>query len=129
MTHVYEAIRGAQLVVFSSPLYFSSLPSQMKAVIDRCQLLWSEARRGAYPAKNQTGMALLTAGSEYKDMFTGSLAVLRHLMNSLGGRLSGQRILCPGLDSCEGRDNFSRLLEGPALESCAQELSVSAKSD
>ncbi|MGL4368437.1 MAG: flavodoxin family protein, partial [Spirochaetota bacterium] len=57
MRHIYESVRKARIIAFSFPLYFTSPPSQMKAVIDRCNLLWHEQRRGEYPASGQKGIA------------------------------------------------------------------------
>ena len=100
----------------------------MKTVIDRCQLLWYEAKRGDYPAKNQAGIAFLTAGSVYPDMFRGTIAVLRHLMNSLEGHLyEDLSILCPALDSAQGKEDLSRLIdEKNFLSAAAREILLHA---
>jgi len=108
---IYDALRCADIITFSFPLYFSSMPSQMKAVIDRCELLWQEKRRGAVSAPSRTGMAFITAGSSYKNMFLPSITVLSHLMNSLGGTLDREHsILVDALDSPEGRKKYDEII-------------------
>ena len=42
MDRIYPAIREADRVVVASPIFFFGLSAQMKAMIDRCQAIWSE---------------------------------------------------------------------------------------
>jgi multimeric flavodoxin WrbA len=42
MKDVYNAIRKADRIIFSTPVYFMGLPAQAKAMVDRCQALWAE---------------------------------------------------------------------------------------
>jgi multimeric flavodoxin WrbA len=42
MPKVYAAIREADRIILASPIFFSGLPAQAKAAIDRCQALWCE---------------------------------------------------------------------------------------
>lgn len=42
MTEVYRAIRESDRFIVASPVYFFSLPAQLKAIIDRCQCIWAE---------------------------------------------------------------------------------------
>lgn len=63
MQEVYKKIELSDIVVLASPVYFASVTSQLKAVIDRCQTLYS--RR--YVLKQNTevtkkGYLIFTAG-------------------------------------------------------------------
>jgi multimeric flavodoxin WrbA len=40
MAKVLEVIHNADVIILSSPVYFGSIPAQLKAMIDRCQPLW-----------------------------------------------------------------------------------------
>jgi multimeric flavodoxin WrbA len=40
MGSVYESLAGADVIIMASPIYFSSLTAQLKAMIDRCHSLW-----------------------------------------------------------------------------------------
>lgn len=42
MPKVYAAIREADRIILASPIFFSGIPAQAKAMIDRCQALWCE---------------------------------------------------------------------------------------
>ncbi|HEY5998844.1 MAG TPA: flavodoxin family protein [bacterium] len=42
MPKIYAAIREADRIILASPIFFSGIPAQAKAMIDRCQALWCE---------------------------------------------------------------------------------------
>ncbi len=42
MEEVYRAIREGERFILASPIFFSGLSAQIKALIDRCQALWCE---------------------------------------------------------------------------------------
>jgi multimeric flavodoxin WrbA len=42
MTPVFDAIRSADRIILASPIFFSSVSAQAKAMIDRCQAFWCE---------------------------------------------------------------------------------------
>jgi multimeric flavodoxin WrbA len=42
MEEVYAAIRACPRIVLASPIFFSGVSAQAKALIDRCQALWCE---------------------------------------------------------------------------------------
>jgi len=54
MPGIYSLIKEADIISVSSPLYFSSFPAPLKAVIDRCQLLWEE-KKNNIPMKKKRG--------------------------------------------------------------------------
>ena len=83
MSEIYSLIRDADIISISSPLYFSSFPAPLKSVIDRCQLLWEESKRGGIKIKAKKGFFFCTAGSDYNDIFTGVLTGIRHFYNTI----------------------------------------------
>jgi putative NADPH-quinone reductase len=40
MTPLYDRLKEADIVILASPIFFASVPSQLKAMIDRCQSEW-----------------------------------------------------------------------------------------
>ncbi|KJR41306.1 NADPH-dependent fmn reductase [Candidatus Magnetoovum chiemensis] len=42
MQQVYDAIKEGERFILVSPVFFFGLPSQIKALIDRCQAIWSD---------------------------------------------------------------------------------------
>lgn len=83
MTDIYNHIRNADIISISSPLYFSSFPSPLKAIIDRCQVLWEEGRRNQLLLKKRKGVFICAAGDEYNGMFDGVSMAIRHFYNAI----------------------------------------------
>lgn len=42
MAEIYDAIRKSSRIILASPIFFSGLTAQIKAMIDRCQSFWCE---------------------------------------------------------------------------------------
>ncbi|MBI4687528.1 MAG: flavodoxin family protein [Nitrospirae bacterium] len=42
MQAIYEAIKTSDRIILASPVFFSGLSAQAKAMIDRCQCIWCE---------------------------------------------------------------------------------------
>lgn len=101
MNELYPLIRQADVISISTPLYFSSVPSQLKALIDRCQVFWEEKNQSAdkdYTRKQ--GVLLCSAGAEYSNMFSGIILMMRHFFNTINAEFTeNEAILMPGLDS------------------------------
>ena len=69
MQDIYEKIRQANLIVVASPIYFNSVSSWLKIMIDRCQVYWSKKfvlkdRKGF---KDKDGVLLCTAGVKHTE--------------------------------------------------------------
>jgi multimeric flavodoxin WrbA len=112
MDSILSSARESDLITFSFPLYFTSLPGPLKTVIDRFQLIWYESKRGGKAYNDKRGIAFITAGSNYQDMFTPSLKILSHVMNTFKGKLlSDQCLLCPDLDSQGSSTIYKKALE------------------
>ena len=102
MTEIYNNIREADIITISSPLYFSSFPSPLKALIDRCQLIWEERRRNKITELTGQGFLICTGGGEYSSMFKGIMTMTGHFFNSLGVSFSEENtILYSNTDSAE----------------------------
>lgn len=100
MTGIYRLIKTADVISISSPLYFSSFPSPLKAIIDRCQLLWEEGRRDKPAQTNGKGLFICAAGDEYNGMFDGVSMAIRHFYNAINISYNPEdAILYPQSDS------------------------------
>jgi len=100
MTEIYSLIREADFITISSPLYFSSFPSPLKALIDRCQLIWEERRRLHSVDRFKRGFFISTGGAEYNNMFAGVVMGIKHYFNSIGVTFSAENtVLLPGVDA------------------------------
>jgi multimeric flavodoxin WrbA len=104
MTKVYEAIQRADVVVLGTPLFFSGMSSQLKAVIDRCQCLWQAARQGS-GLTTKRGY-LLAVGAMENANFKNVLSEVRSFCIAVGISYKGE-ITVSGVES-EG-DMLSRV--------------------
>ena len=66
MAGVFDAIRSAERIVLATPIFFSSVSAQVKAMIDRCQAFWCEKYllKKEIPAgpRGRKGLLLLVGG-------------------------------------------------------------------
>jgi multimeric flavodoxin WrbA len=66
MVEIYDAIRKADRIILASPIFFFSLSSQTKIMIDRCQAFWCEKyllKRPLNPGPHgRKGLLLLVGG-------------------------------------------------------------------
>lgn len=83
MDEIYRLIRAADVISISSPLYFSSFPSPLKAIIDRCQVLWEEFRMKQPEILTKKGLFICAAGDEYKGMFDGVSMGIKHFYKAI----------------------------------------------
>ncbi|MDA8155136.1 MAG: flavodoxin family protein [Actinomycetota bacterium] len=69
MQMIYPELRACQGVILAAPVYFSGLPSQTKAMIDRCQSIWCEKYllKKPIPGENRAGLFITVAGMDKKE--------------------------------------------------------------
>jgi multimeric flavodoxin WrbA len=105
MNGIYSMIRQADVISISTPLYFSSAPSQLKVLIDRCQVFWEEKNHAnGKKSPMKKGILICTAGAEYNNMFSGIILMMRHFFNTINaGFTENEAILIPGLDSPDSK--------------------------
>lgn len=99
MDLVYPLLDTSDVLVIASPIYFYSLPAQLKALIDRCQLFFNrkyvkkETRR-ASPGRAYFISCGATKGNK---LFDGSILTLRYWLDSFDFTLEDS-LLARGLD-------------------------------
>ena len=117
MQKVYKAIDKADIVVSSSPLYFYSVSSHMKKLIDRCQAVWaSKYRTGSslISKKHRIGYIVCTAGEpENKSRFECAVKVLELFYKCINTELIGS-LLVSNVDILHVKD--SEDIQQKALE-------------
>ena len=104
MQGVYGALLSCDKIVVASPIFFYGLPAQLKALIDRCQALWSGkliagslSPPSGSEKNHREGFAILLGATGGKELFTGSLLTIRYFLDTFDGRLSG-RLLFRNID-------------------------------
>ncbi|MBA3053217.1 flavodoxin family protein [bacterium] len=73
-------IRNRQALIIISPVFFTAVPAQLKALIDRCQAYWSNNIK---PVKNCDGYFVLI-GEQSKDYLDCASRPVRACFNTLG---------------------------------------------
>ncbi|HEY3419626.1 MAG TPA: flavodoxin family protein [Methanomassiliicoccales archaeon] len=96
MERIYEAICRADVLVLATPLYFSGMSSHLKAVIDRCQCLWQNARRGK--AVQDKSAYLLSVGAMENANFRNVLSEVRSFCIGVGITFRGE-VTVPGVEA------------------------------
>ncbi|MCD6419013.1 flavodoxin family protein [bacterium] len=88
LTQIYDRLASADGIIISAPVYFYSLPGQLKLFVDRFQALW--ARRyilGIEPERERIGGLISIAGSKGKRVFDGVILPIKYFFIVQGVKL------------------------------------------
>ena len=103
MSRVYPLLEKTHHVVVATPVYFYGVTAQLKAFVDRCQVLWSRKYVLGNPApptvngKRRKGHLLAIAGSSGKRVFEGVILTVRIFFDALNVEF-GETLLARGID-------------------------------
>ena len=88
MQGIYDELEAADRIVLAAPIQFMGLPSQTKAMVDRCQCLWARKYVLKVPPlgdeRPRRGFFVSVGGTRLKDMFDPARAVVKtwyHILN------------------------------------------------
>lgn len=89
---VYSLLRQAELIVPSTPIFFYNATAQLKALIDRSQVLWS--RKYKFRLKDplsgqRKGFFLSVAATKGKQLFDGLDLTMRYFFDALDANYIG----------------------------------------
>ncbi|MFA5375665.1 MAG: flavodoxin family protein [Dehalococcoidia bacterium] len=86
MDDIYESLDEADAVIIGSPIFFYGLPSQLKALVDRCQVFWARKyvlKQG--PAKQGRKGAFIAVGAtKGANLFDGAKLTVKCLFDAMG---------------------------------------------
>jgi multimeric flavodoxin WrbA len=86
MHRIYQAVEDSDIVIISTPVYFSGPSSIMKQVIDRFQCVWSA---GKEKAKDRTA-ALIVAGGDPSPIFSNTVSIAKAFAATIGAKWAGE---------------------------------------
>ncbi len=93
MQWVYSRLECSDRVIIASPVFFYSVPAQLKAMIDRGQALWcKKAYLGEIPlpeVSGRKGFLLSVAGTKGQKVFDCSVMTIRVFFDSIGIAFEG----------------------------------------
>ncbi|MEM2944521.1 MAG: flavodoxin family protein [Methanomassiliicoccales archaeon] len=99
MKQIYELLETLDVLIVSSPVFFSGIPGKFKIMIDRCQSIWARKfikGESIGGGKKRVGGAILVGGREHSN-FEGSLITLRAFFVSVNVKFVSQ-LTFPGVD-------------------------------
>ncbi|MDZ4178524.1 MAG: NAD(P)H-dependent oxidoreductase [Coriobacteriia bacterium] len=115
MVSIYSRIDEADAIAVASPVYFATVPAQLKALYDRCQPYWARARlSGAKPlavADRRPGALLLVRAGGDPFGFDAAVTTTRSVFAVLGVSYA-QDILVAGPDEAGDILRYPDALEG-----------------
>jgi multimeric flavodoxin WrbA len=98
--YLFDRIKRAKVIALAAPVFFSGLPAQTKAAVDRCQVFWvAKHRRGEslIPPGPRAGAFLSTKGTPGEKGFAATLSGAKAFFITVETPLAGE-ILVPGLE-------------------------------
>ena len=114
MQQVYQAIDKADIVISSSPVYFYTVTSDMKKLIDRCQAVWASKYKTAsslISKKHRVGYIACTAGEpEERSYFGCTVKVFELFYKCINTELIGS-LLVSKVDEDHVKDRIDVQLE------------------
>jgi multimeric flavodoxin WrbA len=94
MQRVYPAIKEAEVIILASPVFFYGFSSQLKALIDRCQALWSDRmlrKKGEQRKVYESGRGYVIAvgATKGQNLFEGVELTARYFFDALDKSYEG----------------------------------------
>ncbi|MBI5578174.1 MAG: NAD(P)H-dependent oxidoreductase [Deltaproteobacteria bacterium] len=86
---IYGWLRQAEVVVLASPIFFYNMTSQLKAMVDRCQVFWARKYRLKLsdPLKaTRRGFLLSVAATRGKTLFDGLQLTAKYFFDAIDAR-------------------------------------------
>jgi len=88
MQSVYPRLLEADAIIVASPMFFYGLTSQVKALIDRCQAMWSKRMLEKTPEQRKAydhgkGYLIAVGATKGKTLFDGAQLVAKYFFDAL----------------------------------------------
>ena len=87
MDYVNKSIEEADLVILATPIYFNSMTSIMKVMIDRCQRLYNMKVNNNIVFKEKKGIVIATAGSRNSKSFEALENISKYFFLSINAKV------------------------------------------
>jgi len=107
MVEIYKAIEASDVIILATPIYFNSVTSIMKTMIDRCQRFFNMKVNQGYNFKEKKGILIGTAGSKLPNSFESFLNVADYFFLSVNGTIE-KTLFINGTDQ---KDYFNRQID------------------
>ncbi|MBW1708405.1 MAG: flavodoxin family protein [Deltaproteobacteria bacterium] len=121
MIELYDKLNAARVLIVASPIFFYGPCAQLKAVIDRCQAMWSRKYRLNWKTDQPPGRGYVISASATlgKKVFDGLLLTVKYFFDVLNLEFGGQVLV-------RGVDLAGEVFDKPEALSQARELGGTA---
>lgn len=99
MTEIYNKIEKADVIILASPIYFNSVTSFTKTMIDRCQRFFNMKVKNKIVFKSKKGVLISTAGSVDENSFDALKNISKYFFLSINAKLEYE-LLINNTDKC-----------------------------
>jgi len=99
MDDIYPKLLSADAIIVASPMFFYGLSSQVKALIDRCQALWTKkyVLKQNVSDLNRKGSFIAVGATSGKQLFDGSILTIKYFFQAINAEYSDD-LLIRGVD-------------------------------
>lgn len=117
MDGIYPKLLDADVVIVASPIFFYGLTSQVKALIDRCQALYTRRYilKQNQPNSARKGAFIAVGATRGKKLFDGSVLTVKYFFQAIGVKYVDELLV-------RGVDKKGEIIEHPTALSDAFEL-------
>jgi multimeric flavodoxin WrbA len=86
MDDVYRSLEEADALIIGSPIFFYGLPSQLKALVDRCQVFWARKYilKQEPPIQGRKGAFIAVGATKGSNLFDGAKLTVKCLFDVMG---------------------------------------------
>ncbi|MCX6675463.1 MAG: flavodoxin family protein, partial [Methanothrix sp.] len=86
MDDVYRSLEEADALIIGSPIFFYGLPSQLKALVDRCQVFWARKYilKQEPPIQGRKGAFIAVGATKGSNLFDGAKLTVKCLFDAMG---------------------------------------------
>ena len=125
MQDVYPLLDDADIIILSSPIFFYGLSSQLKALVDRAQAIWSRKRLqedgiGRQETRGR-GYLLAVGATRGEKLFQGAQMVAKYFFDALSMSYGGDLFL-------QGLEEKGAAMQHPNALSKAYDLGMNMAS-
>lgn len=106
MAGLYGKLKGAGIIILASPIYFGSVSSVVKTMIDRCQAFWAAKYMAGVRdnAPKRKGYFIATSGSFDESQYESAKLTVKLFFSACDTVYAGE-LLYSGTDANEAKDN------------------------
>jgi len=109
MQLLYKKLLEADHIILASPIFFYSITSQAKALIDRCQALWVRRHvlgMGKEDTRVRRGVFISVGATRGKKLFDGAVLTMKYFFDAISVEYFGDLLI-------RGIDNKAQIEEHP----------------